>query len=854
MLALTLWMKLCVFNLLFKSNLCELILDQPLDQPVDRPRTGSNNIQTRPPFQDDPFLPGGDVGIIRPGGGGQPSAIRPPQFGISGTGGRPRSLPRIIRTCPPLSPPSNGVVTVTPIDERGREAMARYSCEREFMLSDSDERVCMAGVWRGQEPICFLPVECPTLSPTPNGSINLTAFDAEDFSASVKYKCDDNFKIVGEADRICRFGIWEGDGRACEPIITPLAQPVALGGFMNPLSASCVPNNNDIVANLSLEECAQACVLEPRCRSFEFARNGTEVLTLRGGRATLVETCPCHLQFATAPLMKYRCQDQDYYERIPVFCNIPVPVNGSIIRNVTIFNAPDTLVLSPGPLSFECPFGFRFSEEKFRMLKPLTAADKRLRMSDRPFDTMCSPTKDGLSAIVEGGIPTGCEPYCLVYAPNNATVGNRRRMVELAMGATVAVQCDPGFRLALPSGGFAPQRVFTCDYATHRARGDTEERIKNTWKFRTDAATIVDESGLKIGYNICEPFCSAVPKKFTILATHTKQQDVSVGQVVIFQCASGTVFPNGRTEQRVTCDVGAVGRSMMRLESFVETCTPPKAAAVAKVVVLWIALFVMVAAAVGTAVSKVVHRRRDDVGSLLILGMAFNTIDVLTDMAFVFEQYELQSVFRHFSAIFLAVPIAINAALMFKIVAREMQIDEFRRFFNTGNNRFFAIAVMVFASMRVDALLLISSRIVSALSFPLSRSGSEQAQIFGLAGNLLEDVPQLVIQAIVISSKPTFVALISVVSSSLAVVFSLISRLLVLLSVNAEAKSKGEDSHSPRDPIFPSIRRKSSSKIDDFYFPNVRIPSSRPPRPPLLQSVSTPNVFGRENVRLPDFL
>eukprot|EP01083_Nonionella_stella_P125716 380253_1 len=144
-------------------------------------------------------------------------------------------------------------------------------------------------------------------------------------------------------------------------------------------------------------------------------------------------------------------------------------------------------------------------------------------MFDRPFETKCIPTRDGLSAFVEGGIPTGCEPYCLVYAPNNATVGNRQQIIEATIGASVFVRCDPGFRLALPGGSFTSEREFRCDYVAQKYRGVTDDEIIGSiGVFHTEVPVISDEFGVKMKDNLCEPFCRAIPKKFTVLATHTE--------------------------------------------------------------------------------------------------------------------------------------------------------------------------------------------------------------------------------------------------------------------------------------------------------------------------------------------
>jgi len=53
------------------------------------------------------------------------------------------------QSCPVLTPPSNGDVTVT------SEGIAMYSCDEGFQITSPIARACQSGRWNGTTPRCF---------------------------------------------------------------------------------------------------------------------------------------------------------------------------------------------------------------------------------------------------------------------------------------------------------------------------------------------------------------------------------------------------------------------------------------------------------------------------------------------------------------------------------------------------------------------------------------------------------------------------------------------------------------------------------------------------------------------------
>ena len=64
-------------------------------------------------------------------------------------------------------------------------------------------------------------------------------------------------------------------------------------------------------------------------------------------------------------------------------------------------------------------------------------------------------------------------------------------------------------------------------------------------------------------------FCRAVIKKDTLLASGLNQQDVSVGESVVFKCSAGASFPDSETWKSVLCR----SNNFTRLDKFIDSCS-----------------------------------------------------------------------------------------------------------------------------------------------------------------------------------------------------------------------------------------------------------------------------------------
>jgi len=65
--------------------------------------------------------------------------------------------------------------------------------------------------------------------------------------------------------------------------------------------------------------------------------------------------------------------------------------------------------------------------------------------------------------------------------------------------------------------------------------------------------------------------------------------------------------------------------------------------------------------------------------------------------------------------------------------------------------------------------------------------------VYGMAGNILEDIPQLIIQSIALSGQLSTILLLSIIASVLTITFGLFKRLLIffILRYGSQAKSRG---------------------------------------------------------------
>lgn len=97
------------------------------------------------------------------------------------------------------------------------------------------------------------------------------------------------------------------------------------------------------------------------------------------------------------------------------------------------------------------------------------------------------------------------------------------------------------------------------------------------------------------------------------------------------------------------------------------------------------------------------------------------------------------------------------------------------------NNHASSAAIAVLALTNIESFSLLSSNLFhkEAFSAPFSEKMRHQLMIGGLIGNVLEDVPQLIIQSVAASSNLDTITLLSIVASILTISTGLLKHLIV---------------------------------------------------------------------------
>ncbi|XP_062518038.1 sushi, von Willebrand factor type A, EGF and pentraxin domain-containing protein 1-like isoform X5 [Corticium candelabrum] len=113
--------------------------------------------------------------------------------------------------CSYLSDPANGGVSVL-------YNVAIYSCNRGYQLRGDAKRTCVYNEWKGTEPTC-LPV-CPVLGDPRNGGVSVSAY-----GTTATYSCDRGYKLEGNKQRTCSYGVWSGSEPHCKKECPKLSDP-----------------------------------------------------------------------------------------------------------------------------------------------------------------------------------------------------------------------------------------------------------------------------------------------------------------------------------------------------------------------------------------------------------------------------------------------------------------------------------------------------------------------------------------------------------------------------------------------------------------------------------------------------
>eukprot|EP01083_Nonionella_stella_P076053 207035_1 len=353
--------------------------------------------------------------------------------------------------------------------------------------------------------------------------------------------------------------------------------------------------------------------------SFEYQRDGVE---LSPG------DLPCHIQRTVSGVLEHRCPQFDYYRRFVPVCEVSPPLHGYIKGQ-----QQESHMVLPGDISFVCDDGYHFpGDSNFKKLEKIIS---------------CDPMDNGLEAEMAEELPKKCVQFCAISAPVNGKV-DARPSLAVTVNRSFTMKCNAGYRL---------RNITTLSSQRVSAR-----EFKCVSHGQTEKVSLALDAAHQPMNTECNPFCEASPfENANVNGQNTESLDVEPGGVVKFQCTGGSQFPDGSVVKEVTCKSPTDGL-VVKLHHTVGACTLPDSVILAKEFMLYIVIAISGLTLLAFTVSKIIHCRdlRGDIDNLVLLVIGINLIDVFSDAAFTFEQYELNGWAKHFSAAFLVFPVFCN--------------------------------------------------------------------------------------------------------------------------------------------------------------------------------------------------
>jgi len=231
---------------------------------------------------------------------------------------------------------------------------------------------------------------------------------------------------------------------------------------------------------------------------------------------------------------------------------------------------------------------------------------------------------------------------------------------------------------------------------------------------------------------------------------------------------------------------------------------------------------------VTVAVYAVCRRIEPKAHNLVIFTVAFGLFDVITDAIFVyalFQDGQVADALRYAALASVALPVLINLIASLTILARlSGKTAESNEWFS----HYYPLAALVafIAAGCLGALHLLSSNVCRWRGFQAVFDERDRHRIkqLELVTLFVEDLPQLVIQALVISSYGiTPISVVTLSASAFAVVFNLLQRFFYMLSHQNRQRLQTMSSKSDLkaayyadviNQIDPASRSRSSAAIE----------------------------------------
>jgi hypothetical protein len=240
-------------------------------------------------------------------------------------------------------------------------------------------------------------------------------------------------------------------------------------------------------------------------------------------------------------------------------------------------------------------------------------------------------------------------------------------------------------------------------------------------------------------------------------------------------------------------------------------------------------------------IMRIARRNREDKQNLArelphVLAVVLTLFDFTTDCLFL--DFLLGSVqndptlqpFIYISACSIAIPVVVNILLLIRELRSDSMVPFWRFFYK---NQAVGATVFLLAATNCSLFNIISSRLlgIAALSAPVGAFTESRLSARGIFSNLLEDLPQLVVQIVIASRQETLNVLVltSILTSGVTLAYGVTKRMLVYEMTKAAAKQNnrvGEGSMSRTDLVRRSIismfsPQKSIAKSDDAAKPPI---------------------------------
>ena len=175
-------------------------------------------------------------------------------------------------------------------------------------------------------------------------------------------------------------------------------------------------------------------------------------------------------------------------------------------------------------------------------------------------------------------------------------------------------------------------------------------------------------------------------------------------------------------------------------------------------------------------------------------------MDFIADCLFVAKLFAIGDDLKYTAIAFVAIPVLVNAGLVFFIMNREFHDSAKMRVWFDDNAAITA-CVLLLSLSNIDVMFILFSRSFGGAEpfmMPISKLSQSAVHYYGIPQHVLEDIPQLVLQLYVIDAveeMPVEIVYLSLATSVLALLIGLMRRCLYWTSTRHERRLQSYSSN-----------------------------------------------------------